>query len=192
MKKLIYIVPASLLLLFLQIAYGAKMAPLKAIQFKTPAPAGSVQFLAVGRPSMLKIHGTGSKLEGKLQVQGKEVSGKVSIPLSTLDSGIALRTEHMKEKYLEVKKFPQAELELVQAEVDEKTLSTSGEKPFRGKLSLHGKQKEVQGTFELKDGVVKAKFPLTLSDYAIEIPSYLGIKVADLVDVNVEIPFQKD
>ena len=77
------------------------------------------------------------------------------------------------------------------AEEGIKTLSNAGEKKFRGKLSLHGKEKEVAGTYTAEGGLVKAKFPLTLSDYAIDVPRYLGITVADTVDVNVELPLKK-
>jgi hypothetical protein len=56
---------------------------------------------------------------------------------------------------------------------------------------LHGKEKKVDGTYTVQNGEVKAHFPLTLTDYGIDIPSYLGIVVADTVNVDVDVPLKK-
>lgn len=168
--------------------------------FATPVPltntagSGSVEFLAVGKPSALKIHGTASGPEAKLSLDGTKLLGAVDFQMEKLDTGISLRTEHMKNKYLEVQQYPKSTLTLLDAPVDAdfaKTLSNKGEKDFRGKLSLHGKEKEVNGKYTAENGVVKAKFPITLSDFAIDVPKYLGITVADNVDVSVEVPLKK-
>jgi polyisoprenoid-binding protein YceI len=161
----------------------------------TNAPGtGNVEFLAVGKPSALKIHGNGAKPEAKLSLDGTQLKGAIEVDLDKLDTGIDLRTRHMKEKYLEVAQFPKATLTLADAPVDAgfaQSLTNSGEKKFRGKLSLHGKEKEVIGTYTAENGTVKAKFPLTLSDFGINLPKYLGITVADTVDVDVEVPLKK-
>lgn len=61
----------------------------------------SATFLAVG-PAGLEIEGKTSELEVA------EADGKieVAVPLANLDTGIALRNKHMREKYLEVARFP--------------------------------------------------------------------------------------
>lgn len=164
-----------------------------AIPLKNQPGSGQVKFLAVGRPSALKVHGTATGPAGNLQLDGTQLKGAVTFALEKLDTGIALRNEHMKEKYLQVKEHPEAKLTLLDAPVEAdfaKSLSTS-EKKFRGKLFLHGKEKEVSGTFEAKNGLVKAKFPITLSDFAIDVPKYLGITIANTVDLDVELPLQK-
>lgn len=156
---------------------------------------GSVEFLATGKPSALKIHGTSTgSPTGELKAENGQLKGEVSFDLEKLDTGIDLRTKHMKEKYLQVKDFPQAKLSLLDAPLDAdfaKSLSNAGEKPFRGKLSLHGKENEVKGTFTVKDGKAQAKFPLLISDYNIDVPKYLGITVANTVDVSVNLPLKK-
>jgi polyisoprenoid-binding protein YceI len=161
---------------------------------KNDAGSGTVEFLAVGRPSMLKIHGTAPGPVAALSDNGKQLSGTVDFDMDKLDTGISLRTEHMKEKYLQVKQYPKSTLTLTDAPVDaafEKALSSGGEKPFKGKLALHGKEHEVAGTYTADSGLVKAKFPITLSDYSIDVPKYLGVTVADTVEVNVELPLKK-
>lgn len=175
----------------------AAAAPAKeaALTLKADPAASKVTFLAVGKPSMLKIHGTASAgPAGELKVEGGQLRGAIDMDMDKLDTGIDLRTQHMKEKYLQVKEHPKSRLTLTDAPVDadfSKTLTNSGEKPFKGKLQLHGKEQHVTGTYTAKDGQVQARFPIKLSDFAIDIPSYLGVIVADMVDVAVELPLKK-
>ena len=170
-------------------------APASPLVLKSEPGSSKVTFLAVGRPSMLKIHGTASAgPAASLKMEGTQLKGAVDFDMNKLDTGIALRTNHMKEKYLQVKEHPKAKLTLVDAPVDATfvcTLTNSGEKPFKGKLLLHGKEREVNGTYTAKNGLVQAKFPIKLTDFAIEIPTYLGVTVADMVDVAVELPLKK-
>src|SRR5262245_17940595 len=77
---------------------------------------GTVEFEAIGRPSALKIHGKGEAPKGKLTVKDSQVSGQVSFRLDSLQTGIALRDKHMKEKYLESEKFPEATLQITKIE----------------------------------------------------------------------------
>lgn len=187
--------PLLLSLLLPTIALAAAAPAKEAVVLKADPSASKVTFLAVGKPSMLKIHGTASAgPAGDLKLEGNQLRGAVEMDMDKLDTGIELRTQHMKEKYLQVKEHPKAKLTLTDAAVDEgfaKSLSNAGEKPFKGKLQLHGKEQPVEGTYTAKDGQVQAKFPIKLSDFAIDIPSYLGVTVADMVDVAVELPLKK-
>ncbi|MGZ3702842.1 MAG: YceI family protein [Bdellovibrionota bacterium] len=181
----------------MKIAFFAFFLPLvatAAVPLKNTPGSGTVEFLAVGRPSMLKIHGTATGPNATLSLDGTQLKGAVDFEMDKLDTGISLRTEHMKEKYLQVKQYPKSTLTLLDAPVDAdfaKSLSNGGEKKFRGKLNLHGKDHEVNGTYTAENGDIKAKFPVTLEDYGIDVPKYLGITVANTVDVNVEIPVKK-
>ncbi|HEY8278965.1 MAG TPA: YceI family protein [Bdellovibrionota bacterium] len=182
-------------LFVLSLALSLSTVTQAAVPLKNQPGSGKVEFLAVGRPSMLKIHGNAAGPEAALTAAGHQLKGAIEFSLDKLDTGISLRNEHMKEKYLQVKEHPKAKLTLVDAPVDpsfEKDLSNASEKSFRGKLSLHGKEKEVSGTYTAKGGVVQAKFPITLSDFGIDVPKYLGITVADTVNVDVELPLRKE
>lgn len=174
------------------IAFGATT---NLLALKSESGASKVTFLAVGKPSMLKIHGTATAgPAADLKVEGSQLKGAVEFEMDRLDTGIDLRTQHMKEKYLHVKEHPKSRLTLLDAQVDPTfatSLSNSGEKPFKGNLLLHGQEKEVNGTYTVSNGLVQAKFPIKLSDFAIDIPSYLGIKVADMVDVSVALALKK-
>jgi len=153
-----------------------------------------VTFLAVGRPSAIKIRGRikdGSQhpLTGQLKFSENTVLGEAQFRLNCFDTGIGLRNRHMKEKYLETDKFSHAKIQI-------KTLSLpegfSGEDiPFSGSLTLHGVTKPIKGKVEIErdseEVEMQFSFKLKIDDYAIDIPSYLGIKVADEVTVGVEI-----
>lgn len=181
----------TLLLLALTLlpAFAQAAIPLKG------KPDGSVNFLAVGKPSALKIHGKASGPEAKLELDGTKLTGSAEFDMNNLTTGINLRDQHMKEKYLQVKDHPKAKLTLTDVAVDPAfatSLSNNGEKPFKGKLQLHGQERDVEGTYTAKNGLVQAKFQIKLTNYGIEIPSYLGITVAELVDVNVDLPISKE
>ena len=51
----------------------------------------------------------------------------------------------------------------------------------------HGVEKEITGVYNIESGQLKssAQFEIKLSDFNIDIPVYLGVKVADVVKINV-------
>ncbi len=162
---------------------------------KFTSPEGSVNFLAVGKPSMLKIHGKAPGPKSSLILEKGNLVGTAEFSMDSLDTGIDLRNQHMKEKYLQTKEFPTATLSLVEANVGDafvNSLSIEGEKPFKGKLKLHGTEREIEGKFSGKDGKISAKFQLKISDFGIAVPSYLGITVTDTVDVTVDLALKKE
>jgi len=154
----------------------------------TVVPAESpVSFLATGKPGFLKIRGEGASLSGAATDEGGKLSGSFKVALSALKTGIDLRDEHMKEKYLETGKHPEASLTLDPIAVD---LAKGGDDlAFTGKLTVKGVEKPVSGTFDLepeKDGAVKGKavFKVVIEDYPIGVPSHLGVTVAESVEVT--------
>jgi polyisoprenoid-binding protein YceI len=119
------------------------------------------------------------------------VDGSLAVNLRTLDTGISLRNEHLRENYLEVGKgvgFDTATL----SDIDLNGFNPdapSGKGSFTGLLSLHGVSKAVTGAVDIRQSGaglrVKASFPVQLSDYSIRTPRYLGIGVKDTVQVEV-------
>jgi len=162
-----------------------------------PLTEGSVKFLAKGRPSAIRIQGTGKPIQGSAQIKGTEVRGDFELPMESLDTGIGLRTSHMKDKYLEAGKFPKAIFQLKEMKLPS-PLTPNGysaeEIPFSGQLTLHGVQQLVSGkaSIETRDGKVSAQvhFPVTLSTHEIIIPTYLGITVNDIVEVDASFATQ--
>lgn len=155
---------------------------------------GSTQFLAVGRPSALKINGKGEGPSGSLEFKkdGETylMNGEAVVDMSKLETGIGLRDRHMKDNYLEVEKFKTAKLTLKDVKVPKAVIENGGEVKCKGNLDLHGKQQDVDVAMKLekKDTVLGAtsKFTIKLSDFAISVPKYAGITVADEVTVTTE------
>lgn len=162
-----------------------------AIELKSVANAGKIQFEAVGRPSMVKIKGTATGPEGGFTINKGLLSGEMKFALNSLDTGIDLRNDHMKEKYLEVNKYPHAKLTVKDLPLPSTwSLQNAGLKdfPFKGILQLHGVEKEVSGTLNVSEKLkTEAQFEIKISDFKIDIPSYLGITVADTVKVQVSV-----
>ena len=118
------------------------------------------------------------------------VSGMVQVDLATLETGIGLRDQHMKDKYLEIRRSPTltvATLEEIHIERTEE-----GSMPFHGRLTLHGEQHTISGMADLQaqshgGGVrVRARFPISLAAFGIQPPHYLGVGVGDEVQVQVQ------
>ncbi len=117
--------------------------------------------------------------------------GSLAVDLRTLDTGIALRNEHLREKYLEVNKgtgFDTATL----SEIDLTGFNPNapeGKGSFAGLLTLHGVTKTVTGVVDVRQAGaglrVKAAFHVDLSDYSIPKPRYLGVGVSNTVQVEV-------
>jgi polyisoprenoid-binding protein YceI len=123
------------------------------------------------------------------------VDGELSVDLSTLQTGIALRDEHMREKYLEVGKGPAFEAaKLADIRLEGTEANPVGKARFRGMLTLHGQTREVTGTAAIRQGSkglqVQANFPVKVSAFAIPTPSYLGVGVRDEVSVTVNFSLQ--
>ena len=117
--------------------------------------------------------------------------GSLAVDLRTLDTGISLRNDHLREKYLEVDKGAGYD-KAVLSDIDLKGLNPDapeGKGSFTGSLTLHGVKKTVTGPVEVKktgSGLrVKASFPVNLPDYNIPEPRYLGVGVKNTVQVEV-------
>jgi|CXWL01.1.fsa_nt_gi hypothetical protein len=120
--------------------------------------------------------------------------GEFVVELSDLDTGIDLRTQHMREAYLEVGKGPQFS-RAVLTEIRLPGIVAAmpvGRSAFSARLRLHGMERQVTGQAELRrsgPGVhVRASFPVVLEEFGIAKPRYLGIGVKD--EVTVQVTFE--
>jgi hypothetical protein len=153
--------------------------------------SGEINFLAVGKPAMIKIKGAALAPDTKAIIENNKMNVESNLVLNNLDTGIGLRDEHMKDEFLEIKKFPTAQLKISNIDLppnfETKPTAISG-KAFTGTLKLHGKEQKISGTFSLSDSLqLVAKFDIKLTDFGIEIPNYLGIVVADTVAIDTKI-----
>jgi polyisoprenoid-binding protein YceI len=131
---------------------------------------------------------TTNAVDGEVAIAGQSapLKGELTVDLQKLETGIGLRDRHMKNNYLEVDKGEQfAEARLQDIRLDK----LEGKITFTGMLTLHGQQKEVTGSADLKPNGsgyrVDATFKVLLSDFQIPDPTYLGVGVKDELQVRV-------
>lgn len=152
---------------------------------------GEIKFTATGKPGFLKINGTANSglLVNSLKLENGTAFGEFEFNLKKLDTGIELRNEHMKDKYLEVAKYPSAKLTLKPVSFTEVELKSDVKKAFNGTLQLHGVSKDISGQFEYsaKNKNILATFNIKVSDFNIDIPKYMGIVVSENVDVSTQL-----
>ena len=145
----------------------------------------TVKFSASG-PGGMNIEGKGSSMW--TVDDGKTV--KVVVQLTAMTTGMSLRDKHMKEKYLETQKFPDAELVVNRADLKFPAAGATVKSEATGLMKIHGVNRSSKFTYSaVKDGEVykvTGSVRVSLKDHDIKEPSYLGVKVKDGIDVTVQ------
>jgi len=167
----------------------ALCASTAAILVASSAPAklergsGTAKFSATG-PGGLRIEGTGEGVV--VDDRGDEIV--IVVPINAMSTGISLRDKHMKEKYLETGKFPNAELH-VKRESIQALAGGANSGTVNGTLRLHGKERAVTPSYSATksgDGFfVNGKMDIDMREFGIEVPSYLGMTVKPNVGISV-------
>jgi len=153
------------------------------------------------------VHGRTTKVSGTIDADPASVADAkvdVSIDLASLDTGISMRNEHMRDRFLNVEKFPAATF---------KSVSVSGAKSVApnkptdlnvtGDFTLHGVTKRI--TVPVRVVVIPeseltkssrgagdwvhatSEFGIKLSDYGIEVPQALVMKLSDALTVRLDV-----
>ncbi len=125
--------------------------------------------------------GTMKVISGSVSLQDGKFKGKdIVVDLNSLSTGMELRDDHAKNKYLEVKKYPTAVL-----------LEAVGANGV-GKARIKVKDKEslVSGTYKVSSSGknLKAEFKIKLSSFGIAEINFKGIGVEDEVRIEVVVP----
>ncbi|TGL77671.1 YceI family protein [Leptospira yasudae] len=135
------------------------------------------------------IQGTASKAEGTANLDTKKFWFRVN--LNDLNVPNRLMNKHMHENYLETERFPLATFQgnIVKWDKASKTVLVEGE------FSIHGivkKNVHVQGTFEEKEKelAVNANFDLLLTDFKIEIPKLVILKLNEKIRIETSVTWQ--
>jgi polyisoprenoid-binding protein YceI len=142
-----------------------------------------VNFLASG-PAGMKIEGTTTDLT--VADQGDNIL--ITVPLANLTTGIGLRDRHMKEKYLEIGKYPSATLTVARSALKLPSGADKVEADAPTTVNIHGKARPVTVHYEVRrDGSVLATrgtFHINITDFGINVPSYLGVTVKPDIEVG--------
>ncbi len=109
----------------------------------------------------------------------------------------ALMQEHFNENFMESDKIPNATFIGKVTNLKDINFTKKGtyNAIVEGKLTIHGVTHEVkeQGTFDVNGDKVtgKSKFNLLPGDYDIKIPNTIINKIADHIEVTVNVPLEK-
>ncbi len=157
-----------------------------------PAVTGTpkVGFVATGGMLIPDIEGTTSALT----VANDGTALLFTVGLSNLTSGIDLRDEHMKGKYLEVPSFPHATLKIERSAL---SFPASGGEKKKGKaagsFTVHGVTQPVNVAYTLvKTNAgykVDATFNLDLAKHGIPIPEYEMVSIEPGVVASASFEF---
>lgn len=173
--------PFTLVLSSAALALGF-VASLPALARLGGADAARVVFHATG-PGGLRIDGTTTQLS----VAEKDDGVHVVVPLAGLDTKIELRNKHMRDKYLETDKHPNAELVVARSAL-KSVEGGAAAGDADGKMTIHGRERPVRFHYEAKKAgnriQVNGTVRLDIRQFAIEEPSFMGAKVKPEVDVE--------
>lgn len=168
---------------------------LLALFFATPALAAlsvdgkpKVAFFAVGSPGFLDIEGTSSDLA--CTDDGTTLT--CSHALDTLDTGIELRDDHMKTKFLQTAQYPKASIALAKASIPWPTeVGKEAKGTVAASFTAHGVTQPAVVNYAVKKSKtgfrVTAKFDFDISKHGIEVPSYLGVTVDSAMRAEVSL-----
>lgn len=108
----------------------------------------------------------------------------------------ALMQEHFNEDYLHSDSYPKATFKGKIKDFNKINLKKDGTYTVEveGDMTIHGVTKKVTapGTIEVNTGkiIAKATFPVTLKEYNVTIPKIAQGKIAEAVQVKVDMPYE--
>ncbi|WP_194975633.1 YceI family protein [Aquiflexum lacus] len=182
MKKRIYLFSILSFLIF----------PEKVLSQVFKTEKGNVEFLS--KASLNEFTGKSSDLNGLVDLEKNLLD--FFIDLNTLRTGIGLRDRHMRENYLETKKYPYAEFTgKIGTEIN-LVVGQSKSVIAKGKFKIHGVEREIEVPGKLtaisdSELQLEAKFTVLLSDYNIDIPTVVFYELAEDQIVSIRAILKK-
>lgn len=161
-----------------------------AVAQKFYSETGYVEFLS--RAPALTFRGTSKNLTGLIDISERKLD--FYLDLNTLDTGIRLRNRHMRDSYLETRKYPFAEF-VGLFEGDSLSDGAISEVVAQGKFTIHGVTREISvtGTLHLNGDKLhlRAEFEVELSDYNIDRPAVVFYELSETQVVSLDITLTK-
>lgn len=166
--------------------------PLKVYCQEYKTETGKVEFLS--KASLNEFTGKSSNLNGLVDLDKNMLDFYVD--LNTLDTGIGLRDRHMRENYLETKKYPYAEFTGKIAPEINLSKGESRTVTAKGKFKIHGVEKEIEVSGRLSvmsdtELRLEAEFTIMLSDFNIDIPKVVFYELAEEQLVTIKAILKK-
>lgn len=130
---------------------------------------------------------------------------RFDVDLTTLDTGIPMRNQHMRDNYLETEQYSKASFQAKSIQLSKKpdlSKSQTVELQATGDFSLHGVTvpKTIPLTVDYTPAQakqpalvrVRGKFPVTLAEHQIKRPEALFVKLAETVYATVDVSGQAE
>ncbi|AKU93165.1 YceI family protein [Vulgatibacter incomptus] len=126
------------------------------------------------------------KVSGSLAVdrEQKRISGTIVVQAGSFSSGLGMRDNHMRDKYLEAEKF-------------ETLVFTAADQPFdpeegkpskvQGTLTVKGMSQPVTVDVKLDAGTANATFQVDVTKFGIPQPSFAVVKMDPIVEATVKL-----
>lgn len=201
----------SRLLFATALASWAVLSPMSRVRaqvtfhFEDPRGGNQVEFQS--KTPLETFEGRTSRLTGSITLDPADVSsltGQLVVDLASFDTGLDLRDTHMREQVLHTKEHPQAQLVITSVQPEGLAALRDGQAVHArlvGTLTLHGQTRPVtvdvvatyrqasaetakRGPGDLLE--VQARFAVKLSDFGMERPKMLVMKVADEIKLTVK------
>lgn len=136
------------------------------------------------------FEGVSKKLNGLIDVEKNLVDFYVD--LTTLDTGIKLRDKHMRDDYLETKKYPFAEFTGSFSDEDMEKIKNkqSGSYIVKGNFEVHGVQRSREIEISLVFNQEKSQlnfettFNMKLTDHEIQIPKLMFYELSNDIKIT--------
>ncbi len=166
----------------------APSAALAGLRVESGVAKPDIRFKANGEPGALDIDAR----TNDCTVTDDGTTLTFTVPLSNIKTGIDLRDEHMRDKFLQVGTYPNATLALAKANIAWPTeLGKHAEGTLDADFTAHGATKAVKVKYDVsktKQGwKAKASFTYNTTDHGIAVPNYLGISVDALQQASAVV-----
>lgn len=148
---------------------------------------GYVEFVSTA--PLLEFKGTSDHLTGLIDLDKNLVDFYVD--LNTLDTGINLRNNHMRDSYLETDTYRFAEFTGSLSSKFDPSLEQEQQVVVAGTFQIHGVEREIEvaGTLKPMDSGLQlnASWTILLEDYKIDKPQVVFYELASEQTVNISI-----
>ncbi|MCI0405776.1 MAG: YceI family protein [candidate division Zixibacteria bacterium] len=162
----------------------------------------------ISKAPLETIEGKTGQIDGSVEVDladAATAAGQFEVDLTSVKTGIEMRDQHMREGYLHTDSFPKAAFKLNKVTKTSARALADGQSveiEAQGELTIHGVTKPVavSGTVTyLKESeATQARLPgdllhidvgtpILLSDFKVERPQFVLMKVSDKVELRVDV-----
>ena len=157
----------------------------KEVRFTSQAPIEEVVGVTDHIDGYVLLNGP--RLEAGSAAEGTQLY--LEVDLASLDTGLGLRNRHMRSNYLEVEEFPYAFFDATIERVE--AVPAGGFRvTAQGVMNIHGVEREMDlpcDVSERGEGYrVRCTFNTRLSDFDIEIPKLMFLKLANEVRLDLD------